>query len=33
MYQIKLEKDAEKFVKDLKPKKAEFVKRYGQRAK
>ena len=28
-----VEKDAEKFVKDLKPKKAEFVKRYGKDAK
>ena len=27
-----VEKDAEKFVKDLKPKKAEFVKRYGKEA-
>ena len=29
----KVEKDAEKFVKDLKPKKADFVKRYGKDAK
>ena len=28
----RVEKDAEKFVKDLKPKKADFVKRYGKDA-